>query len=56
MEQKRLELEMDVEAMIDEHKANLLRQEMLNRQAELNALELQRRHREEQKQKELEVM
>lgn len=55
MAQKRLEMELDVEAMIHEHKANMLRQDMMRRQAELNALEAQRRHREEQKLKELEV-
>ena len=46
---------MDVDALMHEHKAKQLRQEMMKRQAELNALESQRRQREEQKQRELEV-
>ena len=56
MVQKRIELEMDIDALLHEHKAKQLRQEMMKRQAELNALELQRRQREEQKQRELEVL
>ena len=55
MAQKRLEMELEVESLIHEHKANMLRQDMMRRQAELNALEAQRRHREEMKLKEIEV-
>lgn len=55
MAQKRLEMEIEVETMMHDHKANMLRQDMMRRQAELNALEMQKKQREEQKMRELEV-
>ena len=55
MSRKRQELELDIEHIIADHRANMLRRDLMRRQAELNAIEEQKRHIEEQKRREMAV-
>lgn len=53
---QRMELELDIEAIIADHKANAIRQDLMKRQAELQALEAQRHQLQEQKRRDMEVV
>ena len=52
---QRMELELDIESIVAEHKANVIRQDLMQRQAELQALEAQRHQLQDKKRRELEV-